>query len=86
MPFIPDGQFHRQRRKQRRLHAAPAQAGADAEISVVVGQLKIGRRVVVAVEKGIMRRAAQNKVQWNFILRIEQMINARGNFRAIARE
>ncbi len=47
--LIPRGQFHRQRREQRRLDAAPAQAGAHAEFAVVGRQLKRGRGVVVAV-------------------------------------
>ena len=33
-----------------------------------------------------MRRAAQNEVQRNFVAGIEQMINARGNFPAVAVE
>src|ERR1035437_3920668 len=84
--LIPDRQFHCERRKQRRLDAAPAQAGADAEGLAVAGQLKICRRAVVAFVSRIMRRAAQDKVQRYLVLRIEQMINARGNFPAVAVE
>ena len=40
MTLIPNGQFHREWRKQRWFDAAPAQSGAHAEIAVVAGQLK----------------------------------------------
>ena len=84
--LIPRGQFHRQRREQRRLDAAPAQACAHAEFAVVGRQLKCGGGVVVALEHGIMRRAAHNQVQRNFVGGIEQMIDARRNFPAVAGE
>ena len=80
--LIPRGQFHRQRREQRRLDAAPAQACAHAEFAVVGRQLKCGGGVVVALEHGIMRRAAHNQVQRNFVGGIEQMIDARRDFAA----
>lgn len=84
--FIPNGQFHRQRGKKRRLDAAETQAGADVQIGAVFRQLKRRVGVAAAFVSGIMRRAAQNQIERNFLIGIEQMINALRNFAAVAGE
>ena len=86
LSFVPDGQFHRERREQRRLDAAPAQTGAYAELAAILRQSKSRGRAVIAVESGIMRRAAEDQIQRNQVAGIEQMINAGRNFAAVAVE
>ena len=50
------------------------------------GSAKLGAVFIAAVISGIMRRAAQDEVQRNQVAGIEQMIDARGDFPAVAFE
>src|SRR5438445_11739654 len=82
--LVPDGKFHRQRGKLRRLASAPTQAGADAEGAAVVRGAKGLSGVVVPVVGRVMGDAAHNAVEGNHPAGIQKLVDARGNFAAVA--
>ena len=84
--FIPDGQLHREGRKQHRFLPAPAQAGADGKRGLVAGELELHRRRIVRLIGRVMDDAAQHAVQRNQPPGIEAVVNAHGSFPAVAGE
>ena len=54
------------------------------KVAAIPRQGEVGGRVVAAIISGIMRRAAQDEVQRNQVAGIEQMIDACGDFAAVA--
>ncbi len=86
LAVVPHGKFQSQGRKQCRLLAAPAQAGADRNGAPVLRQFEIIRRVVIPFVKRIMKGGAHHAVERHPGAVVEQVINAGGQFRSMAGE